>query len=101
MKKAIFIHRILTGLLVIFFGLGPAPDILAQTQSGRYAEVNGIKMYYEVHGSGSPLVLLHGGSSTIQTSFGRILSELARTHQVIAIELQAHGHTGDRDNFIR
>ena len=39
MKKAIFIHRILTGLLVIFFGLGPAPDILAQTQSGRFVDI--------------------------------------------------------------
>ena len=68
----------------------------AQT-TGKYANVNGIKMYYEVHGSGSPLVLLHGGGSTIYTSFGRILPELAKNHQVIAIELQAHGHTGDRN----
>ena len=43
------------------------------------------------------MVLLHGGGSTISTSFGRILPELAKTHQVIAIELQAHGHTGDRN----
>ncbi|WP_301929233.1 alpha/beta fold hydrolase [Ferruginibacter sp.] len=64
---------------------------------GKYANVNGIKMYYEIHGSGSPLVLLHGGGSTIYTSFGRILPELAKNHQVIAIELQAHGHTGDRN----
>ncbi len=71
---------------------------LSQAQvSGRYANVNGIKMYYEIHGSGSPLVLLHGGGSTIYTSFGRILPELAKTHEVIAIELQAHGHTGDRN----
>jgi len=64
--------------------------------TGHYAEVNGIRMYYEIEGSGSPLVLLHGGGSTIRTSFGRIMPELANTHQVIAIELQAHGHTGDR-----
>jgi len=68
-----------------------------QAQTGQYANVNGIKMYYEIHGSGSPLVLLHGGGSTISTSFSRILPELAKTHQVIAIELQAHGHTGDRN----
>ena len=68
----------------------------AQT-AGQYAEVNGIKMYYEIHGTGSPLVLLHGGGSTIRTSFGRILPTLAKTHQVIAIELQAHGHTSDRN----
>ena len=71
--------------------------VAARAQSGQYANVNGIKMYYEIHGSGSPLVLLHGGGSTISTSFGRILPELAKTHQVIAIELQAHGHTGDRN----
>lgn len=64
---------------------------------GKYAEVNGIKMYYEIHGSGHPLVLLHGGGSTIKTTFGTILPELAKTHQVIAIELQAHGHTADRN----
>ncbi len=64
---------------------------------GKYADVNGIKMYYEIHGSGSPLVLLHGGGSTIYTSFGRILPALAKKHRIIAVELQAHGHTGDRD----
>jgi pimeloyl-ACP methyl ester carboxylesterase/uncharacterized protein YndB with AHSA1/START domain len=70
---------------------------------GKFAEINGIKMYYEIHGSvnprgsGTPLVLLHGGGSTIYTTFGRILPVLARTHKVIAIELQAHGHTSDRD----
>jgi pimeloyl-ACP methyl ester carboxylesterase len=65
--------------------------------AGHYADVNGIHMYYEIHGTGDPLVLLHGGGSTIRTSFGRILPDLAKTHQVIAIELQAHGHTGDRN----
>jgi pimeloyl-ACP methyl ester carboxylesterase len=64
---------------------------------GKYASVNGIQMYYELHGSGSPLVLLHGGGSTIQTTFGKVLPLLAKTHMVIAVELQAHGHTGDRD----
>jgi pimeloyl-ACP methyl ester carboxylesterase len=64
---------------------------------GQYAQVNGIKMYYELHGAGNPLVLLHGGGSTIYTTFGSILPYLAKTNRVIAIELQAHGHTGDRD----
>ena len=65
--------------------------------AGKYAHVNGIKMYYEIHGTGSPLVLIHGGGSTIKTNFSRIMPVLAKTHQVIAVELQAHGHTGDRD----
>jgi len=65
--------------------------------SGAYANVHGLKMYYEVHGDGFPLVLIHGGGSTIGTSFGRILPTLAKTHKVIAVELQAHGHTADID----
>lgn len=62
-----------------------------------YSEVNGISMYYEIHGSGKPLVLIHGGGSTIETTFGRIIPYLSRHRQVIAVELQAHGHTADRD----
>lgn len=62
-----------------------------------YANVNGLKMYYEIYGTGTPLVLIHGGGSTIQTTFGRVLHEFAKTHQVIAVEMQAHGHTADID----
>jgi pimeloyl-ACP methyl ester carboxylesterase len=68
-----------------------------QEQTGRYAAVNGLKMYYEIHGNGSPLVLIHGGGSTIESTFGRVLPEFAKSHQVIAVELQAHGHTLDID----
>ncbi|MBT1709297.1 alpha/beta hydrolase [Fulvivirgaceae bacterium PWU5] len=68
-----------------------------QNTVGRYAIVNGLKLYYELHGTGKPLVLLHGGGSTIESNFARVLPALARTHQVIAIELQAHGHTADID----
>lgn len=64
---------------------------------GRYAAVNGLSMYYEIHGSGRPLVLVHGGGSTIESTFGRVLPALAKTHRVIAVELQAHGHTKDID----
>jgi pimeloyl-ACP methyl ester carboxylesterase len=62
-----------------------------------YSEVNGLSMYYEIHGHGKPLVLIHGGGSTIQTSFGNIIPLLAAHRQIIAVELQAHGHTNDRD----
>jgi pimeloyl-ACP methyl ester carboxylesterase len=72
---------------------------LALTSPARadYAEVNGLKIYYEVHGTGRPLVLLHGGGSTIETSFGKVLPGLARTRQVIAFDQQGHGRTADVD----
>ncbi|MDB5279659.1 MAG: alpha/beta hydrolase [Ferruginibacter sp.] len=62
-----------------------------------YAAVNGLKMYYEMYGAGTPLVLIHGGGSTIHTTFGRVVQALAQSHQVIAVEMQAHGHTADID----
>ncbi len=62
-----------------------------------YAPVNGLRMYYEVHGEGRPLVLLHGGLLTIDLSFGQVWPELAADRQVIAAELQGHGRTADID----
>jgi pimeloyl-ACP methyl ester carboxylesterase len=70
----------------------------AQAQgAGSYVSVNGLEMYYEVHGTGKPLVLLHGAFSAIGTSFGDVLPDLAKTRQVIAFEMQAHGRTADID----
>lgn len=69
----------------------------AQQNTGQFAPINGLKMYYEIHGTGFPLVLIHGGGSTIGTTWGRMLAELAKTHKVIAVEMQAHGHTADID----
>src|SRR5712691_9343438 len=68
----------------------------AAVNSG-YAPVNGLKMYYEIHGTGRPLVLLHGGGSTIDTSFGSVLQSFARTRRVVAFEQQGHGRTADVD----
>ena len=69
----------------------------ATPRSG-YAHVNGLELYYELHGDGgTPLVLIHGGGSTIGTNFGRVLPLLSRTRRVIAVEVQAHGHTRDID----
>lgn len=68
--------------------------------TGHYAAIGGLKMYYEIQGSGTPLVLIHGGGSTIQSNWGRILPALTKTHQVIAVELQAHGHTADIDRSL-
>ncbi|MFC4942500.1 alpha/beta fold hydrolase [Pseudonocardia sp. GCM10023141] len=62
-----------------------------------YAPVNGLQMYYEIHGTGRPLVLLHGGVLTIDLSFGSLIPALSATHQVIAVELQGHGRTADTD----
>ncbi len=59
-----------------------------------YAPVNGLNMYYEVHGSGQPLVVLHGSFMTIEL-MGKLVPELARSRQVIAVEFQGHGHTAD------
>ncbi len=74
------------------------------TQSG-YAPVNGLQMYYEIHGAPRegrlPLVLLHGAFSSIQPDFALMLPIFARTRQVIAIEQQAHGHTADIDRPLR
>jgi pimeloyl-ACP methyl ester carboxylesterase len=64
-----------------------------------YAPVNGINMYYEVHGEGTvPLVLLHGGGSTIDVTFAQILPIFSKHNRVITVELQAHGRTGDRNS---
>ena len=104
----------LTAFAVIFagallVGFGPRNDAAVretrQTSetavrtraAGSYASVNGLKMYYEIHGTGQPLVLLHGAFSAIGTSFGALLPRLAQTRQVIAVELQAHGRTADID----
>lgn len=65
-----------------------------------FSSVNGIEMYYEIQGEGSPLVLIHGGGSTINTTFGRVIHLFARKHQVISVELQAHGRTGDRNTAL-
>jgi pimeloyl-ACP methyl ester carboxylesterase len=60
-----------------------------------YASMNGLRLYYETRGTGRPLVLLHGGLMTIDLNFGPLLEPLAASRQVIAVELQGHGHTAD------
>jgi len=70
-------------------------NTIMSTVKGQYASVNGIDLYYERHGAGAPLVLLHGGLGTIDAIFGRLLPALAAQREVIAVELQGHGHTAD------
>src|ERR671911_2554978 len=64
--------------------------------AGDYASVNGLEMYYEIHGTGRPLIVLHGAYMTID-AMGEIVPSLVQTRQVIAVELQGHGHTADID----
>ncbi len=68
---------------------------IAPSESG-YSDVNGINMYYEIYGTGKPLVLIHGGGSTIQSCFEKVIPLFAKNRKVIAMELQAHGRTNDR-----
>ena len=80
--------------------VAPAPRPAAR---GSYAKINGLEMYYEVHGAGAgrPLVLLHGAFCTIEGCFGELLPALAARRKVIAVELQGHGRTADSDRPLR
>lgn len=66
----------------------------------RYADVNGLRLYCEIHGTGEPLVLLYGGVAGL-AMLGTILPALATTRRVIAVELQGHGRTADVDRPLR
>lgn len=85
--------------------LAGSTSLVAQARSPdpepHYARVHGMRMYYTITGTGRPLVLLHGAFSNIETDFGAMIPQLARTHRVIGIELQAHGHTEDIDRPLR
>ena len=72
--------------------------MISQTRDN-YVSVNGLNMYYEIHGTGEPLLMLHGEFSTIGM-FSKVLPELAKKHQVIAVEQQGHGHTADIDRSL-
>ena len=65
-----------------------------------HADVNGLKMYYEVHGTGKPIVLLHGSHMTIPLNWSHIIPLLAKDRKVIVTEMQGHGRTRDIDREI-
>jgi pimeloyl-ACP methyl ester carboxylesterase len=73
---------------------------MAEPRTSGFAPVNGLDMYYEVHGSGEPLILLHGGIAASE-AFGDNLVVLAESRQVIAVHLQGHGKTRDIDRPLR
>jgi pimeloyl-ACP methyl ester carboxylesterase len=80
--------------------LVPAELSAQQKPTTGYATVNGVKMYYEVHGSGEPVVLLHGAFMTITNNWTGWIGELSKTRKVIAVEMQGHGRTADIDRDI-
>jgi pimeloyl-ACP methyl ester carboxylesterase len=80
--------------------LMPAVASAQQTPTTGYAPVNGLKMYYEIHGSGEPVVLLHGAFMTITNNWTGWIDELSKTRKVIAVEMQGHGRTADIDRDI-
>src|ERR1700748_3610617 len=90
--RTIWIAIAILALPVIASAQGGAP---ASVRSG-YPPVDGLKLYYEIRGSGEPLILLHGGVGGI-AMFGPNLEALAAKRKVIALELQGHGHTADID----
>lgn len=93
--------RIRLLVLVALAPLGSVHGASAKAAKTGYAPVNGLQMYYEIHGPADapapPLVLIHGGDPTIGTSFAQILPLLAKTRRVIAFEQQGHGRTADVD----
>lgn len=84
-------------VLCLLLVLGSATASASAGAKSGYAKIGALRIYYEVHGEGAPLLILHGGGSTIGTSFGAILPDLAKAHMVVAPEQQGHGHTADLD----
>ncbi len=82
---------------IAFFLTTFVPAIVSaqETHTEGYAPVNGLKMYYEVHGSGDPVVLLHGAYMSIPGNWTGWIGELSRTRKVVALEMQGHGRTAD------
>jgi pimeloyl-ACP methyl ester carboxylesterase len=95
---AIFALPFLAGCATSEKNFSATPPPIKPPESG-YAPVNGIKMYYEVHGPATevPLVLLHGGGSTIDSAFSKFLPLISKNRRVIAIEEQGHGRTEGRE----
>src|ERR671918_2690013 len=89
------INNMKTAALIFTVLSSTAVPAQAQKPTTGYAPVNGLKMYYEVHGSGDPVVLLHGSFMTITNNWAGWIGELSKTRKVIAVELQGHGRTAD------
>ncbi|QEC68901.1 alpha/beta hydrolase [Panacibacter ginsenosidivorans] len=96
MKNLLKTHSLFKSIMLITTIMLAASQSNGQQikpSSSGYAPVNGIKVYYEVYGEGSPIVLLHGAFYTIDLNWSQLIPELSKTRKVIAIEMQGHGHT--------
>ena len=95
MKNLLKTHNPLKTILLIaiMFAVSRSNGQQIKPSNSGYVPVNGIRVYYEVYGEGSPVVLLHGAFYTIDMNWGQLLPELSKTRKVIAIEMQGHGHT--------
>jgi pimeloyl-ACP methyl ester carboxylesterase len=91
MKKILKSTVLLSSMLLINSSVASSQ----QKPTAGYAPVNGLKMYYEIHGSGEPVVLLHGAFMAITDEWVDWINELAKTRRVIAVEMQGHGRTAD------
>lgn len=80
-------------LAIIVFSASRSNAQQIKPDDSGYAPVNGIRVYYEVYGKGTPIVLLHGAFYTIDMNWGQLIPELAKNRKVIALEMQGHGHT--------
>ena len=89
MKKAAFVMTIFMMMFLVGIASGQQKPVTG------YAPVNGLKMYYEIKGSGEPVVLLHGAFMAITDDWRLWINELAKTRKVIAVEMQGHGRTAD------
>jgi len=85
----------LLGLVIILMMLLPGAASGQQKPVTGYAPVNGLKMYYEIHGGGEPVVMLHGAVMAISGDWNDWIKDLSKTRKVIAIEMQGHGRTAD------
>jgi hypothetical protein len=88
------------GIILTASAIGLAQTRTPSAVKTGYAPVNGLQLYYEIHGTGKPLILLHGGLGSIEM-MGELLPLLSAGRQVIAVDLQAHGRTADIERPMR
>jgi alpha-beta hydrolase superfamily lysophospholipase len=89
-----FITRSIAGIILVASTFAFAQTSTTAVLKSEYSPMDGLKMYYEIHGTGEPLILLHGGLGS-SDMFSEIMPLLSKKKQVIAVDLQAHGRTAD------